>query len=142
MWIKNNRGFTLYETIFSLFILSIIIFIIPFILNFFTSPQTEKLHKKEVELFFINISREIHNAKNMYVNDGELIIVLQNNDKASYEQYQNMIRRRVNKQGHEVLLQNIESVHFEIDEHLVTVSIHGKHNETYERNIALLGENR
>lgn len=138
--LTNKRGFTLYETIFSLFVLSILVVLIPFILSYFKHPHHEKLHHKEVELFFIQISREIHNAKLAYVNDGELIIILQNDDKASYEHYQNMIRRRLNRQGHEVFLQNIQTVQFEVNEKLVTIKISGKNNQTYERNIAILGE--
>lgn len=138
--LNDKRGFTLYETIFSLFILSIVALLIPLIVSYFKPPQHEKLHLKEVELFFIQISREIHHAKSAYVNNGELIVLLPNGDRASYEHYQNLIRRRVNKQGHEVLLQNIHSVHFEVNEKLVSIQIHGNQKQTFERKIALLGE--
>lgn len=138
--LTNEHGFTLYETIFSLFVLSIVIFLIPLIISYFKHPHHEKLHPKEVELFFIQISREIHRAKSAYVENGDLIVILQNDDIASYELYKNLLRRRVNKQGHEVLLQNIQSVHFEANEKLVSIQIRGKQTRTFERKIALLGE--
>lgn len=138
--LKDKLGFTLYETIISLFILSIIVFLIPLIISYFLPSYQDRLHPKEVELFFIQIGREIHNAKSAYVSNGELIVVLQNDDRASYEHYQNLIRRRVNKQGHEVLLKNIQSVRYEVDENLVTVRVYGNQQHAFERKFALLGE--
>lgn len=138
--LKDKHGFTLYETIISLFILSVVIFLIPLIVSYFLQPHRDGLHPKEVELFFIQIGREIHNAKSAYVSNGELIVVLQNDDRASYEHYQNLIRRRVNKQGHEVLLKNIQSVHFKVEDKLVTVRVNGNQQHAFERKFALLGE--
>src|SRR5690606_6022584 len=91
--LNNDTGFTLYETIISLFVLSALIFLIPLILSYFKPPDHEKLHPKEVELFFIQIGREIHHAKSAYVNNENLIVLLPNGDRASYEHYQNLIRR-------------------------------------------------
>lgn len=137
----KNQGFTLYETIFSLFIISIVVLLFPFVLAYIKPVEQNKLQAKEVELFFMQTSREIHNAVNIYLQNHHLVVVLSNGDRASYEHYNNIIRRRVNNRGHEVLLQNIESVRYEIHEKLVTIHIEGKRGEQYERTFTLMGEN-
>lgn len=134
--IQKSNGFTLFETIFSLFLISIVLFLFPFILAYFKTAPAEKLQAKEVELFFIQISREIYNAKEMLIENKNLIVVLHNEDKVSYEQYNDLIRRRVNERGHEVLLQNIKAVDYELNHSLVVIRIEGKDGERYERKFA------
>lgn len=140
--IKNEYGFTLVETMFSLFLFSIVIFMFPFILSFFKPAAFETLKVKEVELFFMQISREIHGAKSMSIQGRQLIVELHNGDKASYEHYNNLIRRRLNEKGHEILLQHIQSVHFQLEQQLVTIQITGERGERFERKLALIGEDR
>mgnify|MGYP001336607991 CR=1 FL=1 len=137
---KGNRGFTLYETIFSLFLVSIVIFLFPYILSYFKPSPSEKLQVKEVELFFMQISREIHGAKSMFIDNNDLIVVLHNGDRASYEQYNDLIRRRLNRTGHEVLLQHIKTVNYEVNNTLVSIQIEGKRGEQYERKFAMMGD--
>lgn len=137
---RGNRGFTLYETIVSLFLLSVVIMIVPLILAYFKQSHPDKLQVKEVELFFMQISREIHGAKSMFINNHHLIVVLDNGDRASYEQYNDLIRRRVNLKGHEVMLQHIQTVHYEVNDTIVSIRIEGKRGEQYERKFALMGD--
>lgn len=138
---KKNQGFTLYETIFSLFFISVVIFLFPFILSYFKLSHHDKLQVKEVELFFMQIAREIHGAKSVFIDNDDLIVILHNGDKASYEHYNNLIRRRLNRTGHEIFLQNINTVNYEIDDTLVSIQIKGKNGEHYERKFALMGDN-
>lgn len=139
--IKENKGFTLIETMLSLFFLSVVVFLFPFIFSFFSPVKNDKLSMKEVELFYMQISREVHGAKNIRIDGGKLFIRLQSDEEASYEQYKSVIRRRLQNAGHEVFLQNVHSVNFNLlDHNFISIKVTGKYGEIYERKFTLLSE--
>lgn len=140
--IRENKGFTLIETMLSLFLLSIVIFLFPLIFSFFSPIKSnDKLSLKEVELFYMQISREIHGAKSVRIDGEKLFVRLKTDEEASYEQYNNLIRRRLQNTGHEVLLQNIHSVKFNILKHnLISIKVTGKNGEIYKRKFVLMSE--
>lgn len=135
----NNRGFTLLETIFSLFLLSIIVLFFPLIVQFFKTDVSTGF-EKEAELFFMQIGREIHSADEIKVIDNKLYLHFLYNDTAKYERFQNLLRRQLKDTGHEIVLQNIKTVSFKMNGKIVTIEIEGLNGKTFKRKFAPIGE--
>lgn len=130
----NEKGITLVEVIFSFSIFLLIVSFIPFLMKVIAIEQEESI---EVELFFQQVSPEIRSARNLNAIDSKLFIKLSPSTEVIYEQYQNMIRRKVNGLGHEVLLQNIHSVYFKNENHGVTITVTNKTGEIYSRRLSM-----
>lgn len=140
---SNNRGFTLLEIMFTLFILSAIVFLFPLFIELMRSQeQTNLLNSKEVEIFFMQLSKEIHSATCIQVHSNTLYITHKDGKTATYARYGTNVRRQVNGTGQERALQNIKTIAFKANESIVTVQIEGESGNKFERKLTLLGENQ
>lgn len=139
--LNNNRGFTLLEVMFTLFVLSVIVFLLPLLIKqVMYHDLVERLNEKEVEIFFMQLSKEIHSALAIQVHDDTLYITHKDGRVASYGRYGANVRRQVNGSGQERALQNIETISFTWIDSVVTISIEGKNELHFERKFALMGE--
>lgn len=106
---SNNQGFTLLESLFSLLIVVIIASFIPLIFQSYQSIlKASDINKNyEWQVFLNQIGKELNMSKQLTVSENS--ITFPSSDKViTYEKYQNMLRRSVDKRGHEPLLTNIK----------------------------------
>lgn len=110
----NNRGFTLIEMLYGL----VIFMVLTSLLSFGTRiiVQNSILHsgykKMEWEVFNSQVKKEIRSAEQITVLEDK-ILMKKDGRIILYEKYGTKLRRRVDYQGHEILLQDIASFHFE-----------------------------
>ncbi|OCA91098.1 hypothetical protein A8F94_04355 [Bacillus sp. FJAT-27225] len=110
----NNKGLIMSEMLLSLACLSIIAFLLApaiSVLESGKSHTSRKLQEMEWEIFYTQAKNELLSAASIQVLSGKLVFKLEK-DTVMYEKYGNTIRRRVNLTGHEILLQNIDTVAF------------------------------
>lgn len=70
-----------------------------------------RIQKMEWELFLSQIKKEIQSCDDLLVVNGQLVL-MDGTDIVTFEKYNNQLRRRVNTKGHEIVLQNVESIRF------------------------------
>ena len=128
----NDRAFTLIETLFAFSIFMVMIFFISPIFQLMLNNRDikERLQVMEWEVFCSQIKKEIRMSQNVEVIAGNLILS-KDNETIIYEKYKNVLRRRVDNSGHEVLLQNVSNVVFKRLDHAVKVSVNSVSGETY-----------
>lgn len=111
MVFKNNRGSTFISVFFSL---TLIALTLPFLIYILTILN--QAHRSEGELaihqFVFFLRDELFESTDLIVNPDYLEITNIENKKVRIEKYQQMIRRRVDLQGHEILLRDIKKVEF------------------------------
>lgn len=91
----------------------------------------------DVEHLFLFLRDDIIDATNVHVDKNTLILRLNTNKDATYSLYGQVLRRRIENQGHEIYIRNIQSLHFEkIDDiiHVELITINGEH---YEKELQL-----
>lgn len=112
VWV-NQAGFTLIEAMLSMIILTVIMSVVPLIFSAFTAIDRSVAVEEDYEwnLFLIQLRNELKNNDGNLVNDIRLII-LKGQNVIYYEKYGSTIRRRVNKMGHEIVLQNVGDMDF------------------------------
>lgn len=135
---KRERGFTLIETLFALFAF---IMMSSLILQMFLiiSPAQSKaksLNMMEWELFLLNIKREVKMSSSSQVNHNQLRLML-NNQVILIEQYQHLLRRRVDDKGHEVMLQGVKSFRVQQEDSFIIVTVKDESNRAYSEKIPL-----
>ncbi len=107
---KDSHGFTFPSLLLSLGIFFISAPLIIYIIQTFHYKDNYDL--LSVSQFFHYIREDIKFASAININNNTLELTLHNGDLATIEQYNQLIRRRVNGLGHEVYLRDIQEVLF------------------------------
>ncbi|WP_279326772.1 competence type IV pilus minor pilin ComGF [Bacillus litorisediminis] len=105
---KNSRGFTLIESLIAFSILFLISNFILVLLHSIGSidQRSQSYEEYEFFMFFEEIQRELYHAEAVRIQEGTLYIMTPERT-ISYSQYHDIVRRRVNGLGHELVLQNV-----------------------------------
>jgi|GEM_PF-3053069 hypothetical protein len=79
------------------------------------------------ELFLQQAKKEMRSSDWMKVS-AKKVYLLKGERTVTYEPYQNMLRRQVNREGHEILLFGVENIFFEKISHGISIQakIHGQ----------------
>lgn len=131
----NNQeaGFTLIEMLIAL---SIVLIICSLILHSMIVLQRYEregnfIHPREWEIFYAQFKREITNSQRQEMSNGKLLLY-QNSDVITIEKYQDKIRRRVNNQGHEVMLQKITGLEFIKNGRLIVIVVTDQNKRSFK----------
>ena len=130
---KIETGFTLVELLISISFMSFLLVL--------TLPVWQLLnHQSQIERysvyqFFHVVTDEVQQNQVMNGPKYELNLKTSGNDEITLSRYHEIVRRRVNRTGHEVLLRDVS--HFEISysEHYITLILIMKSGNHYEKNI-------
>ncbi len=122
-----------------LYAFSIFLLIIAFIpLSFKFLFQNDRFEARtqtmEWDVFINQLKKEVRVSDKVTVISGRLILQ-RNGQEVLYEKYRNSIRRRVNVAGHEVVLQQVDSVHFNILKDGVMISVKDLFNQSYSAKV-------
>jgi competence protein ComGF len=132
----NERAFTLVEMLFAFSIFTIIIFFIsPLFEIMLQNSELEKRQQTmEWDVFCSQIKKEIRmSSKAQLV--GTSLVLTEDAGTIVYEKYGNVLRRRVNYTGHEVLLQNVSEVNFSLMPNTVRVAVKDLNRRDYIVNV-------
>ncbi|RDI41165.1 competence type IV pilus minor pilin ComGF [Falsibacillus pallidus] len=133
----NEKGFTLVESLMVLLVFTIICSFLPLIFSAYHSFRSfDPGIDYEWELFMIQLRNEVHQSESVSESEGRIILQTSQGE-VLYEKYQNVIRRRVNQLGHEIVLQDIQSSELKLDLNQVVISIQFTDGERRSGSIAL-----
>ncbi len=136
--IQSTNGYTLLESLFALLLFSVVAFSMPLCIRalFFVHTQLLPTSYYEWTLFTHEIQKECRNANDILLSDTSVRLSI-DGEEILYEQYGLSIRRRVDRKGHEIILQNIQEVHFTREQNGFTVSVMFKNGKTRESTVYL-----
>lgn len=123
---KNNiaakqAGFTMLNMLFAFAVFLLVVSFFPFVFKVMKTEISTTSYK--VDLFFEHIRNDIVQAKELSISDGSLYLRMENGNRIRYQKYNTNIRRQVNEVGNEILLQNVDNIHYEIVSNGVVVSV-------------------
>ncbi|SFF54124.1 competence protein ComGF [Halobacillus alkaliphilus] len=133
----HSQGFTLLETLISLIIISLIL-ILSFPL-FHIIHDVDYYEELSVRQMFTFLQEEVNRGQEVAVISNTISITDAVNRKITIEQYENLIRRRVNLTGHEVLLQNVEAIHLTNHTRYIMIKLQMEGGGVYQKNIHRAG---
>ncbi|WAA10435.1 competence type IV pilus minor pilin ComGF [Fervidibacillus albus] len=122
--LKNKDGYTFFELSFVLLIFSIILVFIAHtvpLISYYDYKE-ESLDEMEWEVFLNQAKKELRNSEEIRLTYNRIVLFDQG-DMIFYEKYGNLLRKRVNGKGHEVLLFHISSFSFERSNQGITIRI-------------------
>lgn len=132
----NDRGFTMLEMLFAFSIFCVISTFLPIMFQIiFNSHSVEsRIQNMEWELFVNLLKKEVQAGESVEVVNGQLRII-NGEEVSTYQKYQNILRKQVNGTGHEVVLQNVQSVSFARNAQSVTIVVETSFNQIKEATI-------
>lgn len=128
----NNFGFTMLDMLYAFSIFLIIIAFIPLSFQFlFHNDRFDaKSQSMEWDVFLNQLKKEVRLSDNISVLNGRLLL-RRNGQDVLYEKYRNSIRRRVNMAGHEVVLQQVNTVEFTKIKDGINITVEDVFNQSY-----------
>lgn len=134
--LQNEHAFTLVDMLFALMVFTMIIFLVsPAISMMKQSINLQnRLQTMEWDVFCSQIKKEIRMSTKVQVVDNRLLLT-EDVGTVTFEKYENLLRRRVNNTGHEVLLQNVSEVTFTQMPSTINVFVKDLHQREYSANI-------
>lgn len=102
------------EMLFSFAIFCLVASMLPFMFTILFQHHSidARIQKMEWELFANQLKKEIQASNFVDVVNGELTLI-NGEETITFQHYQNLLRRRVDRKGHEVVLQNMKDIRFE-----------------------------
>ncbi|WP_077320852.1 competence type IV pilus minor pilin ComGF [Virgibacillus proomii] len=106
----SKEGFTFITT---LLMMGILVISLPF-LSYLIQVVTERSDQSELSVgqFFLFMRNEVMQAKQLQVYPNKLKLTAKDGATASFELYQQLIRRQVDGKGHEIYLRDIQRLQF------------------------------
>jgi competence protein ComGF len=122
--------------LFAFLVFTIIIFFISPLLSVLVQRNTpaKRLQEMEWDIFSSQIKKEIRMSTKVQVVNNRLILT-EDMGSITIEKYENILRRRVNNTGHEVLLQNIAEVNFTLLPNTVRIALKDLNQREYMINV-------
>jgi len=131
---RNERGITYISMLLSIVVIMITL---PLLIHFYSYVDTQKLNDDLiVQQFFVLVRNDILASEYVDYNQNILYCHLITGEVARIEQYQDVIRRRVDARGHEIYMRNVESFALQPVSYGINISITTKDGEEYEKTIA------
>ncbi|WP_026314468.1 competence type IV pilus minor pilin ComGF [Heyndrickxia acidiproducens] len=114
MFLKNNqKGFTLIESLFVLMVTATVFAMFPLALKTFGQVNAVLMPEETYEwnIFLIQLRKEIRMSEALSVDNSNTLRLRVDGRNVEYGQYRQLLRRTVDNEGHEIVLQNIKFVH-------------------------------
>ncbi|WAA11445.1 competence type IV pilus minor pilin ComGF [Fervidibacillus halotolerans] len=133
---KDDKGFTLLELFFSLFIFSLILIFISHTVPLlqYHDYTEEFLNEMEWEVFVNQVKSEIRNSDKIRLTYNR-ILLYEDEKLILYEKYGNQLRRRVDLKGHEIILFSIASFSYQKTTKGITIQVERKDGTVHEATI-------
>ena len=141
--IKNrDQGFSLLEVVITLSIVSSCVLFFSFAIVQIGSTRAAVKDDRQIEwhLFVNQLAYEL--AESDEVSAGRERLTLkkvnaktQREEIVTYERYLRLIRRQVDARGHQPILLEVSSVHFSLNEQVLTIRVVFTNNESYSASL-------
>lgn len=109
----NDQGFTMIEMILSLFIFSVVLSFLPIGIRIVLEEGVvdSGIKRMEWEVFSSQVKKDIRTSEQITILP-EKVVLKKSGKTILYEKYGSNMRRRVDYQGHEIMMQNLSGFQF------------------------------
>lgn len=133
VWWKSETGFTIASHLLKL---SVILISVPFFIYVLENVKLLALNETlSLQQFFFILQTEVYVAEHIETNGQMLSLTMPSGETAQIHLYENQIRRRVEEQGHEIYLRNVQGFTIEPLSYGIHVKVTTLKGAIYERTI-------
>jgi competence protein ComGF len=131
--VRQSRGFTIIEMLIVLSVVLLIVSFFPILLDI-RWLQTEKqsqFNRLEWQVLLQQLKQEMRESRQIASDGEKLYLYKRGGEEVCLEQYGSFVRRRVNSQGNEIVLQSISSIQYKLAENGVEVMVIANDGKRY-----------
>lgn len=135
-FLKNNLGFT-----YTNFLLHMLIFTISLPVLLFGLAKIKVIPSEEslmIHQLFFMLQNDVYTATDVIYEDDRLYFYLDTGEIAFIEKYQDTLRRRVERKGHEIYARNIQTFSLQSVPYGVIVTIETTKGGVYKRTLVTI----
>lgn len=133
MDIEKINGYTLAETIISLLLVTLMLTLLPPLFQLFSIDNRQQ--ELSIRQFFTFTSDELAFNDIVSVQSTRLELTSYHGELITIEKYGSSIRRQVGGRGHEVLLRDIETIQFSLQNNQLLVVIKSSGGKSFEKRL-------
>ncbi|SFJ21153.1 Putative Competence protein ComGF [Halobacillus dabanensis] len=127
---RNEVGFTLLEVIITLLLTMTILSIsVPLISLFKTEDYYTETSARQLSAI---IQEELNQSRSFMVRSEILSFIDQQQRHVVIDQYESVVRRRVDRKGHEVMIQGVRNIHFSRKESSIQMKVEMMNGAIYK----------
>lgn len=130
--VKNEKGVTMISMLIAI---TIIFISLPF-LAYLLSSLSYSSHQEliSVNQFFLFLRDELVESSQIKVaNSSSIIYELENGNEVTFSKYNDLIRRQVDRKGHEIYLREVKALQFTEHPHGIVIKVTTNRGEVYEK---------
>ncbi|WP_158701707.1 ComGF family competence protein [Lentibacillus sp. Marseille-P4043] len=132
---RTERGFTFLTLLLTV---TILFMTLPFISYLIKSAAYSTNYQEEsIQQFLYFLRDDVIKATDYAVTPTAIKLIINDEETVTIEQYETLIRRQVNGQGHEIYLRDVEEVSFTSLPYGIHAKITSIQGETYEKQIII-----
>ena len=134
----QDEGFTMLEVLFAVGLFSLLAFFMTSTLisvNKWNEIEEASIDRMEWNVFIRQLDLEIQQASAWNVLNSKILSLQSAAGQVTFEPYGEIIRRRVGREGHEVILQNVKDYAFQINGDELTVTVQMQNGGQFEKKI-------
>ncbi|MBP3041137.1 ComGF family competence protein [Bacillaceae bacterium Marseille-Q3522] len=133
----DEKAFTLLEVCYALSIFCLFAAVLPltFRILYQDDIMAKHLQKMEWNVFSGQLKKEVRLCSTLSVDHKRLTLINEDGSIVTYEKYQDKVRRKVNGTGHEIALQNINSLEFTAFHGGIQITVTDHYQQNFESKI-------
>lgn len=131
--LKNELGFTYVSMLLALTIIAITLPFFGYLLQI-TNQLNSSYDELSAQQFFQFLRDEVISSEDLIIENNRIILI-QGDFEVTIEQYGNLIRRQVSRQGHEILLRDVKDLIIDPNPYGIKITINSIEGETYGKTI-------
>ena len=130
---KKEKGFTLLEVMMCFLLLSVFFLLLPRLhVLFIETPYSKQVTNWEWNIFLEQVQIEIREVEEGNSGDGKLFLKTKTGERITYVMSGNNVVRKINGTGHEVLLQKVENISYELTAHTLIIRVQDISGKIYD----------
>lgn len=127
---RNEVAFTLLEVIITLLLtITILSISVPLISLFKTEDYYTETSARQLSAI---IQEELNQSRSFLVSSEMLSFIDPQQRHVVIDQYESIVRRRVNGTGHEVMIQGVKNIHFNREGYYIQMKVEMMNDATYQ----------
>ena len=131
--LKNEKGFTFISMLLMLTILAMSLPLLAYVTK--SANYSTKYDEMAINQFFQFLRDDFIQATDYQVSETALILVIDDTTTVTIEKYQDLIRRQVNRKGHETYLRDVKDLSFSSHDYGIRAAVTSLQGEHYEKTI-------
>ncbi|MBS2770056.1 prepilin-type N-terminal cleavage/methylation domain-containing protein [Anoxybacillus sp. PDR2] len=131
--VRQSRGFTIIEMLIVLSVVLLIVSFFPILLDirWLRTEKQPQFNRLEWQVLLQQLKQEVRESRQIASDGEKLYLYKRGGEEVCLEQYGSFIRRRVNGQGNEIVLQSISSIQYKLEENGVEVVVIANDGKRY-----------